>query len=231
MYNKLKYLKYYSKVLYQNWTKKKDTYSQHGEDILVKNLLKNGVRSFIDIGANDGVLFSNTYKFAKQGANGICIEPSPSSFRKLKLNHLLHTRVKCIQTAISDKSGYLYLKEDGYEQTLSRVYDKYIPKSHKVPRLSFDEILTRYSNFLEVDLLSIDVEGHEKEVLEGLKNNQFNAKIIILEIDKCNLSSISKLTALQNHTAKYTNGINTFFLNTSFDFPYIDNLPNGFSAC
>ena len=209
----------------------KDSYSQHGEDILVKNLLENGVKSFIDVGANDGVLFSNTYKFAKQGAHGICIEPAPSSFRKLKLNHLLHPRVKCLQTAVSNKSGHLYLKEDGYEQTLSRVYDKYIPKSHKVPKLRFDDILIRYPNFMEIDLLSIDVEGHEKEVLEGLKNNQFNAKIIILEIDKCNLSSISNLAALQNHTAKYTNGINTFFLNRNLDLPYIDNLPKGFSTC
>jgi FkbM family methyltransferase len=231
VYNKLKYFKYYSKVLYQNWTKEKDSYSQHGEDILVKSLSEDGVKSFIDIGANDGILFSNTYKFAKQGANGICIEPAPSSFRKLKLNHLFHPRVKCLQTAVSDKSGHLYIKEDGYEQTLSRVYEKYIPKSHKVPKLCFDDILIRYPNFIEIDLLSIDVEGHEKEVLQGLKKNQFNAKIIILEIDKCNLSSISNLAALQNHTAKYTNGINTFFLNKNFNFPSIDNLPNGFSAC
>ena len=51
------------------------------------------MKSFIDITLNDGVLFSNTYKFAKQGANGICIEPAPSSFRKLQLNHLLQSRL------------------------------------------------------------------------------------------------------------------------------------------
>ena len=147
------------------------------------------------------------------------------------MNHLFHTKVKCIQSAVSDKFGDLYIKEDGYEQTLSRVYDKYVPKSHKVPKLIFDDILTRYPNFIEIDLLSIDVEGHEKEVLDGLRNNQFNAKIIILEIDKFNLSSISNLDSLQNHTAKYTNGINTIFLNINFDFPNIDNLPNGFSRC
>ena len=136
-----KQLKYYSNVLFQNWTKKKESYSQHGEDILVENLLQNGVNSFIDIGANDGVLF------------------------------------------------------------------------------------------FEIDLLSIDVEGNEKEVLDGLRNNQFNAKIIVLEIDKCNLSTINNLDSLQNHTAKYTNGINTIFFNINFDFPNINNLPNGFSRC
>ena len=68
MHKKLKYINYYAKVLLNNWTVKKDSYAQHGEDKLVEQLLPNGVHSFIDIGANDGVLFSNTYKFAKMGA-------------------------------------------------------------------------------------------------------------------------------------------------------------------
>ena len=147
------------------------------------------------------------------------------------MNHLLHPKVRCLHTAVSDTSGHIYLKEDGYEKTLSSVHDKYVPKSHKVSKTSFDDIIRKYPNFIEVDLLSIDVEGHEKEVLEGLKNNQFYAKIIILEIDKCNLPTLSNLNALKNHTAKYTNGINTFFLNKNLDFPYINNLPEGFLAC
>ena len=176
MIKKLRYLKYYAKVLLTNWTVNKDSYAQHGEDKLVEQLLPNGIKSFIDIGANDGVLFSNTYKFAKQGAKGICIEPAKSSFRKIKLNHLFHPRVKCLNTAVSDKSGHIYLREDGYEQTLSSVYYKNVPQSHKVSKTSFDDILRRYPNFIEIDLLSIDVEGHEKEVLKGLKNNQFCVK-------------------------------------------------------
>ena len=132
---------------------------------------------------------------------------------------------------MSDTSGYIYLREDGYEQTLSSVYDKYVPESHKVSKTSFDDIIRRYPNFIEIDLLSIDVEGHEKEVLKGLKNKNFYAKIIILEIDKCDLSTLSNLEALKNYTAKYTNGINTFFLNKNLHFPYINNFLNGFSIC
>ena len=73
--------KYYAATLFNNWTGKKESYAQHGEDKLIELLLPSGVVSFIDIGANDGVLFSNTYKFAKMGASGLCIEPSKSSFR------------------------------------------------------------------------------------------------------------------------------------------------------
>ena len=107
MFNILRYIKYYSNILLNNWATHKESYAQHGEDILIELLLPDGVRSFIDIGANDGVLFSNTYKFAKQGAKGICIEPAPNSFRKIKLNHLLHPKVRCLHTAVSDKSGHI----------------------------------------------------------------------------------------------------------------------------
>ena len=60
---KLRYAKYYAGVLFRNWRSKKDSFAQHGEDLLVEQLLPK-VQSFIDIGAKDGVLFSNTYKFA-----------------------------------------------------------------------------------------------------------------------------------------------------------------------
>ena len=111
MIEKLKYAKYYTRILFRNWTDKKESYAQHGEDLLVEQLLGQ-IESFIDIGANDGVLFSNTFKFAKKGARGLCVEPSRKSFRKLKLNHLFHRKVSCIHSAVSSQSGYLYLKEE-----------------------------------------------------------------------------------------------------------------------
>lgn len=231
MIKKLRYLKYYSKVLLNNWRANKESYAQHHEDKLIELLLPEGVNNFIDIGANDGVLFSNTYKFAKKGAKGLCIEPSSSAYRKLRLNHIFHKKVKCVNAAISNKNGKIFLNEDGYESTLSTVTNKESHKSNEVTCYTFDEILNKNSDLQKIDLLSIDVEGHEKEVIEGIKNNQFYAKIVILEIDKCNLSTLSNLNALKNHTAKYTNGMNTFFLNKNLDFPYIDNLPEGFLAC
>ena len=84
MLQKLTYLKYFIGLLCNNWKQSKDSYAQHGEDKLIENLLPKRVSSFLDIGANDGVLFSNTYKFAKGGAS-ICIEPSRSSYLKLKI--------------------------------------------------------------------------------------------------------------------------------------------------
>ena len=72
-FKKLSYAKYYAGILFRNWTGKKESYAQHGEDLLVEQLLGE-IESFIDIGANDGVLFSNTFQFAKKGARGLCVD-------------------------------------------------------------------------------------------------------------------------------------------------------------
>jgi FkbM family methyltransferase len=209
MIKKLRYLKYYSKVLLNNWTQNKDSYAQHGEDKIVELLLPEGINTFIDIGANDGVLFSNTYKFAKKGAQGLCIEPSPSAYKKLKLNHLIHPRIKCFQCAVSNEIGHIFLKEDGYEETLSKVYTECVPGSFKVPTITFDHILKKYPYFINTDLLSIDVEGHEKNVLDGLRNHNFNAKLIIIESDKS-----GQLEILEDNYIPYlTNGVNLIYVN------------------
>ena len=209
---RLRYLKYYAKILLNNWTINKDSYAQHGEDKLIELLLPGGVNTFIDIGANDGVLFSNTYKFAKLGAKGLCIEPSISAFRKLKLNHLLHRRIKCLQGAISNKPGHIFLKEDGYEETLSKVYTECVAGSFKVPTFTFDNILIKYPQFINVDLLSIDVEGHEIEVLQGLTDKKFNSRIIIIESDKLEIDKINNFSCLDNYIPVISNEINTFIL-------------------
>ena len=76
---KLKYLKYYAKVLLQNWSRNVDSYAQHGEDLLVERLLGK-VSSFVDIGANIGCF---TVPIAKKvGLNGkvISFEPQPDQF-------------------------------------------------------------------------------------------------------------------------------------------------------
>ena len=71
MFKLLSYSKYYLTVLFKNWTHRNQSYAQHGEDELIELIFPSGVSSFIDIGANDGVLFSNTYKFSQNGAFGL----------------------------------------------------------------------------------------------------------------------------------------------------------------
>ena len=231
MLKRLKYIKYYAKVLLNNWTTKKDSYAQHGEDKIVELLLPFGVNSFIDIGANDGVLFSNTYKFAKNGARGLCVEPSTTAFRKLTLNHIFNRKVVCIHKGISNKNGRIQLEEDGYESTLSKVIKEKTPKTIEVPCNTMKKILSKYPHFSEVDLVSIDVEGHEREVLDGMPTSDFYAKLLIIESDKSEIGELTKLRFFNDYKPLISNGINTIFINNSYKSPNIKALPKDFNFC
>lgn len=240
----LEYVKYYSGILIRNWGKTKESYAQHSEDMLIEHILGfNSIKSFIDIGANDGVLFSNTYKFAKTGARGLCLEPCPSTFFKLLLNHLFHPRVKCIRTAVSNRSGSISFIKDGYEEILSRVADPSYSQiddqsSHEptitVPALTFEQILHRHSRFQQTDLLSVDVEGHERQVFKGLQNCPFQARAIILETDKAEIEGILSLPSLKDYIPRYTNGVNLVLLHKSESDRHKatnKSLPGNFRPC
>ena len=198
-------------MIWNNWHNTRQTYSQHGEDIFIENLLgHNSVRSFIDVGANDGVLFSNTYKFAKNGARGLCFEPSKTTYIKLRLNHLFHNNVKCFRQAVSNVNGNAPFIKDGYEAILSRLGSESSNNKNgvRVQTVTMASVLRKYPSFHEIDLLSVDVEGHEREVLEGLDGSSFKSQIIILESDKTNVESLLSVPILQDYIPRYTNGVN-----------------------
>lgn len=59
-------------------------YSQNAEEEVILRYFGDFKGTFIDIGANDGVTFSNTRALAELGWCGCLLEPSPTAFRKLK---------------------------------------------------------------------------------------------------------------------------------------------------
>ena len=227
---KLRYIKYYAGVLLQNWKAERESYAQHGEDILVERLIGQ-VASFIDIGANDGVLFSNTYKFAKAGAYGLCFEPSVFTYRKLLLNHLFHPKVKCFRQAVSDRNGSVSFIEKGYESTLSHIgsnQDNSAPDT--VAAITLNKILEHNHKFKNIDLLSVDVEGHEHEVFVGLGKKAVQARLIIVETDKSDPKELLELPALREHQPRYYNGVNLVLSHHSEKNKLID-LPESFKPC
>jgi len=162
-------------------------FGQSFEDKIV-SLAIDSVNSFIDIGANDGISLSNTYYFAENGAEGICFEPNHDVFRLLRRVYKNSNTVVLVNEAIGHNTREAVLYRSGYGGLLSSIVDS--PKT-KIDNARPDQTKIRpleywlelYPQFRTVDLLSIDVEGAEKEVLKGIDFNQFEAKIVIIEID------------------------------------------------
>lgn len=177
-------VKRYFELMKIKWAKlrgKKEYYSQsnsqHGEDKWLSenyNLFKKGF--FVDVGAGDPILLSNTYYFERNGWSGICIEAD-----KGKIWNLIKNRDAIIEeAAVSDKPGIVNFE---YNETpvLSGITDNgsHFP-TKSIKAYTLNTILEKHK-IKKIDLLSIDVEGFELNVLKGLNFDKYKPQIIISE--------------------------------------------------
>jgi len=171
------------------------SHSQYGQDITVYELLNkpsHGV--FLDIGANDGVTFSNSLYFEEKGWTGICVEPHPSIFEQLSEKRQCHLLNACI--ASSDDTVD-FLSVEGPANMLSGIVqyldqfdlnriDREIAmhgghkREIKIEALSPETLLQRF-NITEIDYLSVDTEGCELSILEVFDFKKTPVKVIGVE--------------------------------------------------
>lgn len=171
--------------------------SQWGQDRwLNENIFhnkKNGI--FVDVGAHDGVNINNTFFFEKNcNWTGICIEPIPIIFEKLIQNR----NCCCIQGCAYNQTGVVnfdYLtgwtemlsgvSEDYNQKHLQRISNEmkqYGGKRKKLKVQSFTlEKIFRETKINYVDYLSIDTEGSELKVLQGINFDKVFIDIIQVE--------------------------------------------------
>ena len=156
---------------------------------------------FVELGANDGIRQSNTFYFEKNlNWNGILIEPIKSKFIKCKKIDLKNFFIiKLVWDLIfkSDKIKMIYSdlmttindnriinKVDSSKHALKG--EQYLQKNEKVKEFIV-ETITLNQNFDDVkapimmDFLSLDVEGSEIEVLNGIDFVNYNFKYIMVE--------------------------------------------------
>lgn len=149
--------------------------------------------TFVEVGAMDGQTHSNTCGLADLGWRGIYIEPTSHYADLCKKRHSKNLAVTTVQNAISNRSGTLRLHlahslttadaltEAAYKQiswSAGCLRNQY----ETVECLTLDSLLTTHKIPVGFDVLSIDVEGHELEVLEGFSLSKWMPKLIIIEI-------------------------------------------------
>lgn len=168
-------------------------YSQFGQDkFLYENFFKNKFDGFfMDIGAHDGVTGNNTYFFEKLGWSGVCIEPIPDVFNKLKNNR----NCAVIEAALSEATGVEdFLVLEGYTEMLSGIIKNYDPRhlariqselnsmGGKKQVISCKTIRIDDLNLPSIiDYVSIDVEGSELKILETIDFNKYQINFMSIE--------------------------------------------------
>lgn len=171
--------------------------SQYSQDKFVNDHFFRNKRNgtFVDVGAHNGVDYSNTYFFEKElGWNGLCVEPLTDRFEELTKNR----NCICVNGCVFNKNDTVIFKSiSGHAEMLSGIDSCFDPKHSQ--RISNElifhggssEISEKKSYTLEtlldenkichVDYLSVDVEGSEFEVLSGINFDKVQIDVIDIE--------------------------------------------------
>jgi FkbM family methyltransferase len=170
-------------------------HSQFGQDALVREEFFPGRSDgvFVDVGAGDGVVDSNTLHFEEEGWSGLLVEADPATFERLKAarrcpaenvacaDHRgnLPFRVMPVQ-GWSGLSGFL---RDLEAEELERLQESGEAYTIMVPCLPLQDLLDRHG-LPEVDFLSLDVEGAELSVLQSVDWSRTVIRVITVESNR-----------------------------------------------
>ncbi len=169
----------------------KKTYSQMGEDLIVKNYfssIKNFSPSYIDIGAFDPFSLSNTALLYESGSRGINIEPNPLQYKRFLKHRSKDTN---LNIGIGPKEGKLdyYRMSSPVLNTFSKEQAEECEQKWGIKILDiipidvkpFTWVFQNYFNGKFPDFLSMDIEGLEDKLIDEMKTFPSLPAVICIE--------------------------------------------------
>ena len=159
------------------------SYSQFGEDLYILNYFGNDFRgTFIDVGVLHPYFMSNTALLVERGWRGINIEPNPHVYPLVELARPSMTN---LQVAISNNRGTVDFVCNG---SFSGIADStYLwtgdgkSATVSVGAIPLSDVFEMLPTNKPVDVLDIDVEGHDFEVLVSFDLTIHRPRLILIE--------------------------------------------------
>ncbi len=171
---------------------KQQSVSQLGQDlwVLERTDYKRG-GYFVEFGATDGVLLSNTYLLEKMfGWTGLLAEPNPEYFADLKKNRSSKVFDSCIagksgetvEFVLADEFGGIkdYIGNDrhaGRREAYANIAEHVL----KLETISLDEFLTENGAPRQIDYISVDTEGSELDILRTFPFDKWDVSMWTVE--------------------------------------------------
>ena len=198
------------------------SYAQNYEDVMLWRALKHIEKGFyVDVGAFDPICDSVTQAFYERGWQGINIEPA-----RLYYERLCSARPHDINlpVAVANTEGNLTFYE--IPETGLSTIDKEIAedqriagwsvKERKISALTLNQIFDKHVNG-PIHFLKIDVEGAEKQALEGLDLSRWRPWILVVEATKPGSSvqafdTWDALILSVEYKMVYYDGLNRFYV-------------------
>jgi len=132
------------------------------------NLFRSIIRQddiVLDLGANVGVYAVSAA--ARTNGKVIAVEPALQTFELLNRSASQFSNMTAIHTAISDKPGTAFLSHGGSSENF-KLSDNNETQGEEVPLVTVDDLAADHG-IENVDIIKMNVEGHELKALDGAK--------------------------------------------------------------
>ncbi|GGD34177.1 FkbM family methyltransferase [Pseudoxanthomonas indica] len=162
------------------------SYAQNFEDVMLRRALRDVTEGFyIDVGANSPVIDSVSLAFYQLGWRGINVEPSIEFINQLREQR---SRDINLHAALSDEPGMLKFfdfPQTGLSTLVEEVAQQHLASGFEVKEdwvsvVTLDDVFAQVP-VDEVHWLKVDVEGAEKQVLDGWSKSEVRPWIVIVE--------------------------------------------------
>jgi FkbM family methyltransferase len=147
------------------------------------------IKTIIDVGANIGQYALASHRFYPN-SQIFSFEPVPICYRQLKENTKKNTNIHSYNYALGNQNSEIIFFQNDHTHAssalnVSRYQKEKVPKTKdfkeiKVKCFRLDDFPFEYS-FLSPILLKLDVQGYERNVLEGASNFLQKVDYIVLE--------------------------------------------------
>lgn len=193
------------------------SYAQNFEDVILWRVFRSiGPGFFIDIGANDPVVFSVSYAFYERGWHGVDVEPVPFFAERLRQER---PRDLVVEAAVStsaapivwqdfEGTGLATARRDfasGYEAV------GYRARRLEAPTISLASVFAKAA-VEDIHWLKIGVGGLEGEVLASWGEAEARPWVVVIE------------ATLLNSTIENSRDCERELLSHGYDFVYFDGL-------
>jgi FkbM family methyltransferase len=190
-------------------------YSQHDEELYILEAVKDIERgTFLDVGAYDGIQFSNVRALVERGWSGTMVEPGIEAFQKLLGNYRHNYNVQLVHAAIGDKRSSLFADNPTTYSTTDEAsferfkYQEPFSRHFLIPMMSWRELLART---VPPDVLSIDTEGTSVGLLSKYPfRTGGTPRVVCVEHDD-NVDGCDSVVAKYGYAKVYLNETNVVY--------------------
>ncbi len=179
---------YYNLYIRNRALKKREHYSQWGEDLEINRYFnKKNDGFYLDIGCFHPIKYNNTYLLYKKGWTGINIDLNQTS---IDLFNILRPKDKNICAVLSNSKKKVTVNYDDFFSPLNTINEEFV-KTAKKDSSYFNKLITKQalsknpneflSEIMNIDFINIDSEGEDFNILNEIDLIKHKTKLVAIE--------------------------------------------------